>query len=40
MQGKPKQAIEVYKKALAINNHNAEAHFNIASAFNDIGDVE
>jgi len=32
------EAIKVYLKALEINESSAECHFNLASAYNDIGD--
>jgi tetratricopeptide (TPR) repeat protein len=31
------EAIRVYMRALDINEASAECHFNLASAFNDIG---
>ena len=32
------EAIRVYMKALDINEKSAECHFNLASAYNDLGD--
>lgn len=32
-------AIKVYVKALEINDESPECHFNLASAYNDVGSV-
>jgi len=39
MTNKYQESIEAYQKALNLNDKNSETHFNIASAYNDLGEV-
>ena len=40
MVQKPQEAIKYYKRALELVPDSAECHFNLASAYQDIGDME
>jgi tetratricopeptide (TPR) repeat protein len=40
MQDKFEESVQSYMKALEINPDYVEAHFNIASAYNDMADDE
>ena len=40
MLNKFEDSVDAYLKALAINNESPECHFNLASAYNDLGQFE
>lgn len=40
MLNKFEESVQAYLKALEINNKSPECHFNLASAYNDLGDFK
>ena len=40
MLNKFEESVSAYLKALEINNKSPECHFNLASAYNDLGDFK
>jgi tetratricopeptide (TPR) repeat protein len=40
MQNKFEESVQSYLRALEINNKSPECHFNLASAYNDLGDYK